>query len=100
VHVIQVYEVVEAQIHAFLTSALDGSGRLHAPGALESTVPTEYQAGGVSEPKWTLQRTQKTCQSSGPWTNHYTDCALNTGSSFKTVRSKLCQTWGKRGYRK
>ena len=37
-HVVQVYEVVEAYIHAFLTSALAGSGRLHTPDALQSTV--------------------------------------------------------------
>ena len=62
----RVYEVVEAQIHAFLTSALDVSSRLHAPDALESTVPTEYEAGVVSEPNWTLTRTEKISYSSDP----------------------------------
>jgi len=44
------YAGVQVQLHAFLTSALDG--KLHVPAAL-LPVPTECETEWASEPVWT-----------------------------------------------
>jgi hypothetical protein len=50
-------EGVDIQLHALLTSALDGSRQLHGPAALtpvrESLVPIVQEAGWAPDPVWT-----------------------------------------------